>query len=112
MGQELLEAAAGAGDSHLWHVGSRLAHVIGASGICANEIGTVLSTTRGGSTRMKAMVALWHQGEGKGLVIETHDLRALVDEMKDNNKGYVVVGVKPIGQVDYALLKEVRGADP
>jgi hypothetical protein len=87
MGQELLEAAAGAGDSHLWHVGSRLAHVIGASGICANEIGTVLSTTRGGSTRMKAMVALWHQGEGKGLVIETHDLRALVDEMKDNNKG-------------------------
>jgi hypothetical protein len=58
---------------------------------------------------MKAMVALWHQGEGKGLVIETHDSRALVDEMKDNNKGYVVVGVKPIGQVDYALLKEVRG---
>jgi hypothetical protein len=97
MGQELLEAAAGAGDSHLWHVGSRLAHVIGASGR---------------STRTKAMVALWHQGEGKGLVIDTHDLRALVDEMKDNNKGYVVVGVKPIGQVDYALLKEVRGADP
>jgi hypothetical protein len=56
---------------------------------------------------MKAMVALWHEGEKKGLVIETHDLRALVDEMKENSKGYVVVGVKPLGEVDQALLEEV-----
>jgi hypothetical protein len=56
---------------------------------------------------MKAMVALWHQGEGKGLFIETHDLRALVDEMKENDQGYVIVGVKPLGEVDQALLEEL-----
>ena len=56
---------------------------------------------------MKAMVALWHQGEKKGLLIQTDDLWALVEEMEEDNKGYVVVGVKPLGQVDHALLKEV-----
>jgi hypothetical protein len=58
---------------------------------------------------MKVMVALWHQGNGKALFIETHDLRALVDEMKENGQGYVIVGVKSLGEVDQALLDEVTG---
>jgi hypothetical protein len=109
MDEELLEAAARAGDSDLWYVGGGLAHIIGASGICANEIGTVFSTTRGDGIHMKAMVALWHQGKGKALAIQTGDLRAFLDEIKETNEGYVVIGVKPLGEVDPLLLREVTG---
>jgi hypothetical protein len=33
---------------------------------------------------MKAMIALWHQGEGKGQIIQTDDLRAFLAEFKNN----------------------------
>jgi hypothetical protein len=59
--------------------------------------------------RVTAMVALWHEGERKGQLVQTDDLRAFLDEIKEANKGYVVIGVKPIGEVDHDLWEEVTG---
>ena len=58
--------------------------------------------------RMKAMVALYHESEEKSLFIQTGDLWAFLAEFKENPQGYVVMGVKPLGEIDPALWEEAE----
>jgi hypothetical protein len=60
---------------------------------------------------MPAIVGLWNEIEQKALAIQTDDLGAFLGEIKENSQGYVILAVKPLGEIDPVLWEQLIGAE-